>query len=1200
MDEPGDLAAYPANFQVGIKNYMAALELVLEEEAEALASVGLQAPPIVKPCTFSHWTDKERPDVLKGVSVSPPEFALPPHVNYVVRKLPDSPYHYPELYLYSTYSITAPDPEPVARAQEVFKAQGLPAVVALGAGRWFNRDPYALYKFIMRTTGTYSTGAPEALVTPSRQRAREHIRYRSNCISNGDQRPSGWPVPALKLIPGFSAREVAQIEARLRFLEHVSEDFDIYKPEQRLFNGDELVFKHPLPDELPDRIVIDARLPILELPPETVTLAILPSEEIRPALSEDFINSLRGITYPLIFEVAGTEEGLACLKLTCASEDEDMISRQLRIFFPSFPAEPAPAPPPTGALYAATARPRFSYRKTRAIGEFALDPYAQLISLFAKHERERPRLQVIFIPCEDEAVMPYIEWLEAKGDENRYQKKPLHGRAQQLTKKLPAWGIGLRVISGSRHAVEDICRTFLPQFETPNQTFTFTKAEPAVDGTLPTPEWALLAPSELAALVHFPTKDTFGQFETASGKSGLPPELFTTGEVLLGETVSRGRTQPVTLPDSVRDRHVYLVGKTRSGKSTMLFNIARQDIARGEGVAVIDPHGDLVEDLLHHVPRERASDTIYLDAADKGHPIPLDIMNAQSDEEVGLLADDLMVTFRRLSDSWGERMETILRYAFHTLLRTPGSTFVDIQHLLQHPSFRERAIQAANFPLLTDFWQHQYPQFAKDAAQPILNRMSKFVLSPALYAVLSRSESALNFSEVLQQKKVLLVNLASGRIGEDNAKLRGSLIVSQLQLAVMRRAALPKAERTPYYLFVDEFQNFTTSAFEKILSEAGKYKLSLTLAHQYISQLSEGLRNAILGNVGTLVMFPLGPQDAHVLRSELGEFEAADLTNLSAQAHEVLCRPATQSQDTFKFTTLAPPPASKSCAELIIKHTREHYGAKAPAQPAHLPMPPPAQTEDAAAPAQAAPTETQAGPEITEGTVYAVPPANIPPEQAAPKPKRLTPRTARPVSAPAPPAAEVEKEPDLPGPPVIPEQGQPGRGGRQHKYLQQLVKRIAEARGYRVTVEQVVLGGAGFVDVALERGARKIACEISVTTPAEYEVNNIQKCLAAGFEPVIVISADRRVLARIEETAKAQLEGEAAADVLFMQPEQFLSYLAESEAEAAGTEATFRGHRVRVQYRAVDTAEEEARKRAISEVIMGALKRMKPPGEGTP
>lgn len=667
----------------------------------------------------------------------------------------------------------------------------------------------------------------------------------------------------------------------------------------------------------------------------------------------------------------------------------------------------------------------------------------------------------------------------------------------------------------------------------------------------------------------------FNRLQRAGTGTGFPPELYTSGGVHLGECVSWRRTATVTLPECVRDRHVYLVGKTRSGKSTLLMNIARQDILRGAGVAVIDPHGDLAEDLLQHIPEERAQDTIYFDASDKQHPIALNVLNAQSEEEIGLLADDLMVTFRRLSDSWGERMETILRYTFHTLLRAPGSTFIDIQHILQNGQFRERIVRQADFPTLTDFWYDQFPQLPKDATQPVLNRMSKFVLSPTLHAMLSQARGRLDFSDVIQNGKVLLVNLASGRIGEDNAKLLGSLIVSQLQLAVMRRAGLPRSQRRPFYLFVDEFQHFTTSAFEKILSEAGKYKLSLTLAHQYISQLSESLRYAILGNVGTLVMFPLGQHDANALRSELGQFEPNDLANLSAQAHEALCRPATQSRDTFKFTTLAPPPApEESFAAFVIERTRKQYASAPPARSSQLPQ------KEAPIPHTLQPAP-------------ASPAAPMPPQRDALKldaPKASTatavPRQPKPkVGTATVPRKATMAEATLPA--------QAGRGGAQHKYLQQLIKRLAEDKGFRVIVEQPVLGGTGFVDVSLEQGERKIACEISVTSTEGYEIGNIQKCLAAGYDQVIVLSAEKRALQKLERAASSHLESETAGRVLFLQPEGFVSFIEEAAGEASGKEERVRGYKVKVQYKAVDSAERQARQQAIAQVILGALKRMK-------
>lgn len=398
--------------------------------------------------------------------------------------------------------------------------------------------------------------------------------------------------------------------------------------------------------------------------------------------------------------------------------------------------------------------------------------------------------------------------------------------------------------------------------------------------------------------------------------------------VEIGNCKVRHQVKGVAIPDSIRDRHVYVVGKAGSGKSTLVLNMAVQDIAHGHGVAVIDPHGDLIDDLLAYIPEHRMEDVIYFDAAERQQPIALNVMSAESEDEVGVLADDLLVMFRRLSDTWGERMEHILRHTIYTLLEAPNTTFLDIHRILQNESFRNQVLKHVRNPLLRDFWGYEFPELRKDAVQPILNRMSKFLLSPTLSGILGQRDSRLSFSDVLENNKIFLANLSKGKIGEDNARLVGSVLVSQLQLAVMRRAKVTREERAPFMLFVDEFQNFTTSAFEVILSEARKYQLCLTLAHQYISQLEEKTRHAILGNVGTMILFAISGDDARRVKDQIGSFNPEDVANLDPKTHEAFCRPITRAADTFKFKTLPPPERpARSFVREIITQTKERYSS---------------------------------------------------------------------------------------------------------------------------------------------------------------------------------------------------------------------------------------------------------------------------------
>ncbi len=304
------------------------------------------------------------------------------------------------------------------------------------------------------------------------------------------------------------------------------------------------------------------------------------------------------------------------------------------------------------------------------------------------------------------------------------------------------WLAGLQIASNSLELLSKVKAGFLTRYETQSQnwevsemrlqsigvrfisdlTMEISEIEPyrrfdVIDANL-------LSSTELASLIHFPGKDIgLGILETQTMKSKHPPLLYTEGPgVEVGTSQARGQIIPVVIPYTVRDRHVELVGKSGTGKSTLLFNSICQDIEAGFGVAVIDPHGDLVEDVLRSIPESRVEDTIYFNAGDKQFPVGLNILNAENEDEIGLLADDLLITFKRISESWGERMDTILRYAFHTMLRVPGATLLDISSLFQNARYRQRVLSGINNPLIVDFWQNQYSSYPKDAAQPILNR----------------------------------------------------------------------------------------------------------------------------------------------------------------------------------------------------------------------------------------------------------------------------------------------------------------------------------------------------------------------------------------------------------------------------------------------------------------------------------------------
>ena len=436
--------------------------------------------------------------------------------------------------------------------------------------------------------------------------------------------------------------------------------------------------------------------------------------------------------------------------------------------------------------------------------------------------------------------------------------------------------------------------------------------------------------AELAGLAHFPHKSVESPILMRATKRlrPVPDHLTQPPGLSLGENEHFGTTKAVYLPHARRGQHIYVVGASGSGKSAHMCNLMKQDIDEGAGFALLDPHGDLAERVLALIPEERAADVVYFNPTDREHITPLNIFaGAKNPQELGLIADGVIVTFRRLVESWGDRMENILRQTVYTLLAVGNKTFADIQRMLSDPPFREQVVAQLTNPPLKRFWQYDFPNLPKNACDPITNKFSKFLnpLDPTRF-IFSLPETKFNFEDIMQGRKIFLANLAQGQLGEDFSQLLGALLVSQFQLSATRRAAIPEEARTPFTLYVDEFQNFTSGdpkSFEKILSEARKYKLQLVLAHQFTSQLPTGVTDAILGNVYTQIVFRVGLKDAALLQRSFTALTPDDLQNLDIGNALTRCG---KSEDSFSLKTrnYPIPPATNSRAQ-IQAHARNTY-----------------------------------------------------------------------------------------------------------------------------------------------------------------------------------------------------------------------------------------------------------------------------------
>ncbi len=404
-----------------------------------------------------------------------------------------------------------------------------------------------------------------------------------------------------------------------------------------------------------------------------------------------------------------------------------------------------------------------------------------------------------------------------------------------------------------------------------------------------------------------------------------------------GRTNFRSTNNMFGIKRKDRRQHMYILGKSGTGKSVLLANLIIQNINNGEGVCVVDPHGDLVEEILHLIPDHRAKDVIYFNPADVDFNVGFNVIQVDDPKYKHLVASGLMGIFTKMwANVWSARMEYILNNAILALIDTPGTTLLGIPRLLVDKDYRQMIIGNLKDPVVKAFWVHEYEQwreqFRNEAIAPIQNKVGQFLSTSIIRNVVGQSKSTIDIFKIMNEGKIFLVNVSKGRVGEDNSALLGGMIITKIQLSAMERVRIPENERKDFYLYVDEFQNFATDSFANILSEARKYRLNLIIAHQYTAQLENKdgskVRDAVFGNVGTMIIFRVGADDADFLEKEFEpEFTAQDLVNLpnyhvylKLMIDGVTSRP-------FSASTLSPMKIDPSAGvkEKIIDMSRKLY-----------------------------------------------------------------------------------------------------------------------------------------------------------------------------------------------------------------------------------------------------------------------------------
>lgn len=451
-----------------------------------------------------------------------------------------------------------------------------------------------------------------------------------------------------------------------------------------------------------------------------------------------------------------------------------------------------------------------------------------------------------------------------------------------------------------------------------------------------------LSQEELATMFHLPTETVTSPSIQWVDSPKLEPPAGLPGQeepeiTMIGQTNFRGQHHQYGIKPVDRRRHVYVIGKTGMGKSTLLENMIRSDIEAGKGVGVIDPHGDLAEAVLRFIPKHRTNDVVVFDPSDRDFPVSFNMLEGKNIEQRAVIASGLVGVFKKLyADSWGPRLEHFLRNTILALIEAPDTTILGIPRMLVDKDYRAKVLHFVEDPMVRSFWETEFsalpPAKLAEAVGPIQNKVGQFLSTPIIRNIMGQPKSTLDLRFAMDKGKIVIVNLSKGKIGEDNSTMLGSMLITKFQIDAMSRADTPEKDRRDFSLFVDEFQNFATDSFATILSEARKYKLSLTMANQYIEQMSEEVRAAVFGNVGSLVSFQVGIDDAKVLSEQFDEERVLPAHLAGLPKYKVYNRIMVEGMTTpvFSGDTLPPPDLEtdedrEERAQKIIDFSRQRY-----------------------------------------------------------------------------------------------------------------------------------------------------------------------------------------------------------------------------------------------------------------------------------
>ncbi len=915
---------------------------------------------------------------------------------------------------------------------------------------------------------------------------------------------------------------------------------------------------------------------------------------------EQFLLNLSLCREPVAFELVGSHRRVLA-QFAASADDASLVRKQLRAHFPDVQfreqkgtLENAWLASDGNEAFAVEFGLEREFVLPLASGK--LDPFISIIGALAELQPgELGLFQVLF----QSALEPWPEHMllsvsHADGKPFFVNLPELAGAAEnKVARPLFAAVVRIMARSASRARLHEIGRDLagsLRVFTNPqgnsliplhNEDYPYIEHLEDVIARQSRRTGMILNSDELTGFVHLPSSAVRSQeLLRDSGRTKAAPDIVRRPPgIIIGDNKHADETVPVFLNADQRVRHTHIIGSNGTGKSSLLLNLIRQDILNGDGVGVLDPHGDLIDQILGIIPDDRIDDVVLVDLSDEEFPIGFNILQANTEKERRLLASDLVSVFRRLSTTWGDQMDTILQNAILVFLESSrGGTLADLRRFLHEKPYRSEFLQTVQDPELLYYWQEIFtPSGGNKSVLSLVSRLNDFFNQKALRNMVSQRKNNLDFADIMDSGKIFLAKLSEGLGGEKNSYLLGTLLIAKFQQLTMARQAQKIEVRRNFWLYIDEFQHFISPSMTKILTGARKYRLGFTLSHQHLHQLQSDteVASAVMTEPCTRIVLRVGDDDAKKLGEGFESFDASSLKTLE-KFHAI----ARVERNDFDFNlTLRKPDLSEYSderKEAVIAASRAKYAT------------PRADVEAVLLANIRSEVKAAVPPHIIENPVPAI---------------TEPPKTAEVPRATVTPASEIQKvtgsgkkieEKDTTEPKDL------GRGGARHKAIQSRLKTEAQKLGFHAEVEkQLAQGSNDAADLVLRRGQVEIAVEITITTGVDHEFENVKKCLTAGFNRVAMVATGHKQLEAIAVAVQGGLGSEAAAKVGYHTPDEFLSELQKlakatelpPPTEPMAKTGKILGFEITRNFPKQSPEEQRLNQQAIYEVTMKAMKK---------